>query len=59
MTPLTCHKCGRFVGPDGFADVAYDDYNGGYEVGYPLCARCLQKKKDEGEAKTKGEEPAQ
>ena len=40
-----CPKCGRFVGKDGFIDVSYDDYMGGYEEGYFLCARCLQKEK--------------
>ena len=45
--PLNCSKCGRFVGKDGFHDVFYDGYNGGFEVGYPLCKRCL----DEGDKK--------
>ena len=39
--PLNCSKCGRFVGKDGFHDVCYDPYTGGYEVGYPLCKKCL------------------
>ena len=38
-----CHKCGRFIGKDGFIDVCYDDYMGGYEEGYSLCATCLKK----------------
>ena len=42
--PLNCSKCGRFVGKDGFKDVSYDGYNGGWEVGYPLCKRCLDKR---------------
>ena len=41
---LNCSKCGRFVGKGGFKDVFYDDYNGGWEIGYPLCERCLNKK---------------
>jgi hypothetical protein len=32
---------GRFVGKDGFHDVCYDLYTGGYEIGYPLCKQCL------------------
>jgi hypothetical protein len=43
-TPLNCSKCGRFVGKDGFHDVFYDGYNGGWEIGYPLCKRCLDEK---------------
>ena len=43
MTNLNCYKCGRFVGEDGFHDVSYDYYNGGYEVGYPECRACLDK----------------
>jgi len=41
---IHCYKCGRFVGKDGFIDVSYDYYNGGYEEGYSLCKRCLNKK---------------
>lgn len=41
--PLNCSRCGRFVGKDGFHDVGYDYYNGGYEVGYPLCKKCLDR----------------
>ena len=37
-----CSKCGRFVGKDGYIDITYDDYNGGWEEGYHLCARCLE-----------------
>lgn len=40
--PLNCCKCGKFVGKDGFIDVFYDDYSGGYEIGYPKCASCLK-----------------
>ncbi|WP_374711517.1 hypothetical protein, partial [Symbiobacterium terraclitae] len=42
--PINCSKCGRFVGKDGDPDVFYDDYNGGWEIGYPLCGRCLREK---------------
>jgi len=41
---IHCWKCGRFVGKDGFIDISYDDYMGGYEEGYSLCARCLREK---------------
>jgi len=41
--PLNCSNCGRFVGRNGFPDVFYDDYCGGWECGYPLCERCLKK----------------
>jgi len=44
MRLMNCSKCGRFVGKDGDPDVVYDYYNGGYEAGYPLCARCLREK---------------
>lgn len=43
VVPLNCSKCGRFVGKDGFYDVMYDHYNGWYEVGYPLCKKCLDR----------------
>lgn len=43
VVPLNCSKCGRFVGKDGFADVGYDYWNGGHEVGYPVCAKCIAK----------------
>lgn len=43
VVPLSCSKCGRFVGKDGFQDVSYDYYCGGYGVGYPLCKRCLDR----------------
>ena len=36
--PLNCHICGRFVGKNGYDDVTYDDYNGGFEIGYSTCA---------------------
>ena len=42
-TKIHCYKCGRFVGQNGFIDISYDDYSGGYEEGYSLCARCLNK----------------
>ena len=42
-TKIQCYKCGRFVGQNGFIDISYDDYSGGYEEGYSLCARCLNK----------------
>jgi len=44
MNIVNCSKCGRIVGKDGFLDVSYDDYAGGYEMGYPLCGRCLREK---------------
>jgi hypothetical protein len=40
MMPLQCYKCGRFLGPDGYPDIVYDDWNGGYEQGYTLCGPC-------------------
>jgi len=40
--PINCHKCGRFVGKNGKPDVIYDDYSGGWEIGYPLCEKCLK-----------------
>jgi hypothetical protein len=36
-----CSKCGRFVGKDGYCDIGYDEYMGGYEIGYPICRKCL------------------
>ena len=48
-----CSKCGRFVGKDGFIDISYDEYMGGYEEGYSLCARCLQKEKAKKEEEVK------
>jgi len=50
MHPMTCSKCGRFIGKDGYVDVFYDGYNGGYEAGYSLCARCLDKKQSLGDS---------
>jgi|GEM_PF-3593174 len=44
--PINCYRCGRFVGKNGFIDVYYDDYNGGYEFGYPECASCLSRTAD-------------
>ena len=43
QAPVNCHKCGRFLGPDGDPDVAYDPYMGAYEAGYPTCGPCLEK----------------
>jgi hypothetical protein len=43
--PLNCSKCGCFVGKNGFHDVGYDYWNGGYEAGYPLCKKCLDRSK--------------
>ena len=39
---FNCSKCGRFSSEasGGYADVFYDDYNGGFEQGYPLCKSC-------------------
>lgn len=39
-----CWQCGRFIGSDGFVDVFYDDYMGGFEEGYSECKRCLDAK---------------
>lgn len=39
-----CSKCGRFIGKDGFIDIYYDTYMGGYEEGSSLCGACLRKK---------------
>jgi len=44
-----CCVCGGFVGKDGFIDVFYDDFMGGYEEGYSRCAACLKKEKEEKE----------
>lgn len=46
VCPVNCSKCGRFVGKDGFMDLCYDEYNGGWEMGYPLCGRCLSEKQE-------------
>lgn len=43
--PVNCSKCGRFVGKKGFMDLSYDYYNGGWEMGYPLCESCLEKER--------------
>jgi hypothetical protein len=40
VTPLQCCKCGRFIGPDGYPDIYYDDWTGGYEEGESLCGPC-------------------
>jgi len=40
---INCSRCGRFVGRDGYADLYYDGYNGGWEIGYAVCAACLEK----------------
>ena len=42
---INCSKCGQFVGKNGFLDIIWDNYNGGYEMGYPLCEKCLAKVK--------------
>jgi hypothetical protein len=36
--PLTCCKCGRFIGKDGYPDIVYLD--GVYEEGYSYCGPC-------------------
>jgi len=41
--PLHCYKCGRFIGKDGYPDVSYDYYSGGYEEGYSECGPCGRK----------------
>lgn len=41
LSLLNCCTCGQFVGKDGNPDVYYDEYNGGYEAGYPTCGKCL------------------
>lgn len=40
-TPPNCSRCGRFVGKDGFHDYNPETQ----EVGYPLCASCLQERR--------------
>ena len=61
VTLLNCSKCGHFVGKDGYHDVFYDDYNGGYEVGFPLCVKCLtearRKAKEEKQASAQQAQP--
>ena len=42
---LNCSKCGHFVGKDGFHDVSWDYYNGGYDSGSPLCKKCLDRER--------------
>ena len=37
---MNCCRCGRFVGKDGYPDVIYDDYMGGWEEGYSYCGPC-------------------
>jgi hypothetical protein len=44
--PIQCHLCGRFIGKDGNPDVFWDDYNGGWECGYPKCGPCLRKENE-------------
>ena len=39
---LNCHKCGRFVGRDGYTGITEVD-NGVWEVFYPECRVCLDK----------------
>jgi len=43
MGGINCSKCGKWVGKDGYLDIVWDDYNGGWEMGYPLCGPCLKK----------------
>jgi hypothetical protein len=45
MTGINCCKCGKFVGKEGNKDIVYDDYNGGFECGYPICEKCLKRNK--------------
>jgi hypothetical protein len=42
--PLKCYICGRFIGKDGYPDVYYDDWNGGWEDGGSMCGECGRKK---------------
>ena len=44
-----CSTCGRFIGKEGFIDVSYDEYTGGYYEGYSLCANCLKKQNEDRE----------
>jgi len=39
---MNCSICGRFVGKDGHCDIIEAD-TGVFEVGYPMCGRCLEK----------------
>ena len=41
--PLKCCQCGRFLGKDGYPDIFYDDWSGGYEEGDTLCGPCGRK----------------
>lgn len=40
MSGTKCYKCGRFIGKDGYPDIAYDDYMGEREEGYSVCGPC-------------------
>ena len=52
--PINCCKCGRFVGKEGDPDITYDNYNGGYEIGYPKCGNCLRVEDTQGEGGHEG-----
>lgn len=43
-TPLNCCKCGRFIGKDGYPDIVWDSWNGGWEEGYSYCGPCGREK---------------
>jgi len=45
ISGMNCCKCGRFIGKDGNCDIGYDEYMGGYEIGYPTCRKCLDERK--------------
>jgi len=42
MPNSNCYKCGRFIGKDGNLDISYDEYDGGYEQGYPEYGKCIR-----------------
>lgn len=44
MSGINCSKCGQWVGKSGFIDIHEDYYNGGLELGYSLCSKCLDAK---------------
>jgi len=37
--PMNCTICGRFVGQDGYPNLVYDDWFGGWKA-EPVCGRC-------------------